>query len=563
MSASRPERHLDPDAAGSPLAMLPGLTDAGLNRAVAVVVGPAAAATARGQLLTWVTVNLLLRCYGALDAVTVSGADIALIEPLPTLHPGAVNAPTQGKATLGKALSDLGAALADPTRPHPKLVLSAAAVDDHDDPADAAATLLIGTELLTHHVIDATKPTPTWLLSASNWKATVVMATDCDGVDVAALPQLDAAGTVMVAAWFAAAVGVGEAFKVVGRLREGSGLFVDVLAADLWNGVIDNSLDALAGLDGPSDALTLPAHWVVGAGAVGEAYLAVLSTSEVDTDVAALDPDDLDERNLNRHLVAAVADLGIGKALLAERRLSTASTRIASLPYTWQGWVGTHPDDKPPLAAPLADQSRAQRYGLVISAVDKNDARTALAGSRPEMIFSASTKGLNVEVGRYGRDSPWQCLGCASPIAPPRTVEQAAAELTGRSEAELAAEAARVGANVNQLRAYLDNPVCGTLGEREMAKFAAFTRPDWSVSFVSVAAGVLLAARVLRHAHGLDNDGSLLGRDYPAGGDTARLWMAKTSFGRTAHQRRQDCPICSGVPGLGDPSAEHPSSRTW
>jgi molybdopterin/thiamine biosynthesis adenylyltransferase len=228
---------------------------------------------------------------------------------------------------------------------------------------------------------------------------------------------------------------------------------------------------------------------VAGAGAVGEAYLAVLSTSNVDTDVAALDHDDLDDGNLNRHVVAGATDVGCGKALLAQQRLATGATRITALRYKWEAWVGTHPDDKPSLPHPLAEQSRGQRYGLVISAVDKNEARVAVAGSHPALIFSGSSNGLTVEVGRYGHDSPWQCLGCASPVAPARTVEETASDVAGMSDEELAPAAARAGVDVEHLRAYIRHPVCGTLGEREMAKFAAFTRPDWSVSFVSVAAG--------------------------------------------------------------------------
>lgn len=558
MRAPRPERHLDPDAAGSPLATLPGLTgDRGTaSRTVTVIVGPTAATTARGQLLTWVTVNLLLRCYGALDTVAVRCAETTLIKPLPTLDTDAAAA-----STLRQSLRELAAALADPTREYPTLQL----IDTppaSDTPA--AATLLIGFDHPADTGVATESPaTQAWVLSASSWKAAVVSAAARGGIDTGALPRLDAPGDVMVGVWFAAALGVGEAFKVLGRLRPDAGRFIDVLSADLWNGTIGDCLDALAGDDGPVDGLTLPAHWVAGAGAVGQAYLAVLSTSEVDTDIGALDHDDLDDGNLNRHIVAGVADIGAGKAPLAQQRLATSRTRIVALPYKWQVWVGTHPDSKPPLPAPLADQSRNQRYGLVISAVDKNDARTALAGSHPAVVFSASTNGLNVECGRYGRDSPWQCLGCASPLVAARTLEHAAAELRDRSDPELAALAARAGVDADKLREYLDNPVCGTLGEREMAKFAAFTRPDWSVSFVSVAAGTLLAARVLRHVGGLGNDDALLQRGYPADGDTLRLWMATARFARTAHRRRRDCPICSGAPARVPKVDDHRIDPTW
>ena len=71
-----------------------------------------------------------------------------------------------------------------------------------------------------------------------------------------------------------------------------------------------------------------------------------------------------------------------------------------------------------------------------------------------------------------------------------------------------------------------------------MQRFAAFTRPDWSVSFVSVASGALLAARALTHA--ADGDSGHTEAD----GDTLRLWLANATVARTAHRRSPDCPVC-------------------
>jgi hypothetical protein len=70
----RLDRHLDPSAAGSPVRILPGLS--GSPGHVQVIIGDADAAAGRGQLLTWAVVNLLLRCYGVLDSVTVTCPDV-------------------------------------------------------------------------------------------------------------------------------------------------------------------------------------------------------------------------------------------------------------------------------------------------------------------------------------------------------------------------------------------------------------------------------------------------------------------------------------------------------
>lgn len=170
---------------------------------------------------------------------------------------------------------------------------------------------------------------------------------------------------------------------------------------------------------------------------------------------------------------------------------------------------------------------------------------------------------MSVEVGRYARDSPWQCLGCASPVTAERTIEQAAALLAGRPGSDIDAQAARAGVDADALRAYLAAPTCGTLGAREMEKFAAFTRPDWSVSFVSVAAGALLAARVLRHAHEGSRLGHLTARHWSERGDTVRLWMLKASVGRTTHRRRTDCPICHGLPTADVDAIGPGGDATW
>ena len=66
---------------------------------------------------------------------------------------------------------------------------------------------------------------------------------------------------------------------------------------------------------------------MVGAGAVAEAYLSVLASSDVTTAVALLDDDVLGDTNLNRHILAGWADIGELKALLARDRLADPGRR--------------------------------------------------------------------------------------------------------------------------------------------------------------------------------------------------------------------------------------------
>lgn len=543
MSTYKIERHLDPDATGSPLAKLPGLAagrrDDGSGAHVAIVVAPSAADTARGQLLTWVTANLMLRCFGAIDTVTITCADHPLVLALPTVANAAkVDAPI-APTTLHPALVALRDGIAGRETEKPALNLKQEVQADQP----VAATLYIGGEPADH------TDHPAWILHASNWKATIVASDAIASIGHQEQPEVSEPGEVMVAAWFAAAIGVGEIFKVVGLMRADAGKRIDVLAADLWSGVIGIGPEALRGPDGPSDSNSLPSHWLVGAGAVGEVYLAVLSTSRVDCDIAVVDHDVLDDPNLNRHVVAGIADIDGPKAGLAVDRLGNRTTRLHPLEMKWNVVASTHPDDLPALPSELIDQAR-NGYRMVISAVDKNRARTDLAAAHPDLLFSASTYGLAVEVGRYSPTSPWQCLGCASPVHAESTVEEAAQILRGLTDAELEVEAARAGLDLAALRSYLAEPKCGTLGEREIAKFAAFTGPDWSVSFVSALAGALLAARVVRHLVETSGD-EPDAREHHPDGDTVRFWLHNATWDRTHHRRRRDCPICGGNPSTG------------
>jgi len=52
--------------------------------------------------------------------------------------------------------------------------------------------------------------------------------------------------------------------------------------------------------------------------------------------------------------------------------------------------------------------------------------------------------------------------------------------------------------NLQAIEEHLDHPECGQLGQQEIAKFVLDPRQDWSVGFVSVAAGVLLAAKFVQ-----------------------------------------------------------------
>ncbi len=532
----RLDRHLDPGAAGSPVRSLPGLS--GSPGHVQVLIGSAEAATDRGQLLTWAVVNLLLRCYGVLDSVTVTCPDVPLAATLPRVSSG-----TEPR-TLHEALSLIAAATAEPGGVGPRLaVRTGSAVPKV---TAGGATLVLGAEC-ARPLAEAASAGPAWLVAAGAWKLAIASPAAIPSGLAAGLPRLDQPGPVTVAVWLAAALACGEVFKHAGRIREGKGRLIEAFSVNLWTLTGSDGFAELAGPDGSAHPPQLPAHYVVGAGAVAEAYLAVLASSNVTAAVALLDDDVLGDTNLNRHILAGWADIGEPKALLARDRLAGSRTEIFPVSARWDAYLSVPPAERPARPRSLAADEAAGRYRLVISAVDRNDSRISIAAAHPQVILGGSTSGLQAEVGRYRAGSGWQCLACGSFPEPLPSIEQAAVELAGLTPAELEAVARERNLDLDSLRDYLRRPECGTLGEREVHRFAAFTRPDWSVSFVSAASGTLLAARALTH---VARDDAV---QTQAEGDTIRLWTAAPAISRTAHLPYPGCPAC-GTAGTAIPA---------
>jgi hypothetical protein len=525
------DRHLDPDAAGSPAHLLPGLRTA--TGTVTVVIGHTDAATRRGQLLAWATVNMLLRCYGVLDSVTVHCPDVMLATRLPHLSAGPV------PVTMHQTLAGLATAAEDPQGRGPHLRLRPGAPTQFG--AVGTVTLVLGTEYADTlaGMAESGSGGATWLVAAGAWKLSIASPAALAGIDTARLPRLDEDSPVAVATWLASAAGCAEAFKNVGQLKEGRGRPIDAFSVNLWTLTGSDGFAELDTSDGPARPPLLSAHYVIGAGAVSEAYLAVLATSDVVTELALLDDDVLSDTNLNRHILGGWGDLSKPKALLARDRLAGYRMRIFPVRARWQDYLAIPSAERSARPEALMAAESTWRYDLVISAVDRNDSRISIAAARPQVVLGGSTNGLAIEVGRHRADSDWQCLACASRPEPQLSIEQAAKELTGKTPAELAALAQERGLDLAALTEYLSRPKCGTLGEREVQRFAAFTRPDWSVSFVSVAAGALLAARALTHAVGSDTEKA------EGEGDTLRLWLANATIARTAHHRSPGCPVCS------------------
>lgn len=203
----------------------------------------------------------------------------------------------------------------------------------------------------------------------------------------------------------------------------------------------------------------LPRTFVPGAGAVGMSFLAALHSmaSIVSSDgLFIIDEDRIDASNLNRCLIAILADLvaddggPLYKIDILKARL--AAERLNLRPYSqmWEKFLEQAEFRDPHL------------YELVVSCVDKYDARKAVQfAKQPRLLLTAGTGDFLLSVSRHRLDDGMSCGLCY------------------------------------QLRDRLPN--CDTASEGAQH---AFEKPiDPSIGFVSALAGVLLAAEYIKEIH--------------------------------------------------------------
>lgn len=236
---------------------------------------------------------------------------------------------------------------------------------------------------------------------AQGWRAIV------DGEDPAA------AGANPLAAMAAAALGIGELFRALfaDRLPHGRGgpapFTIDLL-----------TLGTPADAPGLPDVVDLGIVHLVGCGAIGEAFVAALRELPVSGTLVAVDHEDVDEGNLQRYLLAGVADVGVAKPSLVERALNGTRLSVEPVATRWG-----------------ADERTAPGRETVVSALDTKQGRIELQGGLPREIFNAWTQPEDIGVSRHQAFGETPCLAClAWPTRARASRSQMVAEALGEHE---------------------------------------------------------------------------------------------------------------------------------
>lgn len=297
-----------------------------------------------------------------------------------------------------------------------------------------------------------------------------------------------------VGAYVAAALCAGEVFKFVRGVRPEHGSLADRLWLDAYSFTVS---DRYAETPPLPREIRLRLTVLAGVGAVANGFLHTLyPLTGLTGEMTAIDGDQqgVTDTNLNRYTL-----FGLPHAENFHFKASTAAAMfegrgLVVRPYdgSWQEWREENPDVS---------------LDVVVSAVDKNAARHAVQDALPQLILGASTKDLRAQVNLYDVFGGGPCLRCRNRPEQATPDEVIIERLRAMGPEERAAEATHLGVSVEDLEVYLSSPRanCGKVSGATLQKFAgASGEGEWSVGFVSLLAGVLLAAEYLKlHCEGL------------------------------------------------------------
>jgi hypothetical protein len=224
---------------------------------------------------------------------------------------------------------------------------------------------------------------------------------------------------------------------------------------------------------------------LAGVGAVGCSALHALWATDIRGELMAADNDEkgVENSNLNRYSFFGADSIGKAKASQAAQSFDGHPLKV--IPHDGGFEFFFQDPEKKPM--------------VVLSAVDKNTVRRAVQDQYPGLLLSASTDDLRAELVRCGPPGRGACLACFNPPEKSPTDEEIRREL-GQQPPEQARLARTLGEAEEAIREWVATGRCGETGGRILShlRMRAGDPERFAVGFVSVAAGTMLAAQIIK-----------------------------------------------------------------
>lgn len=310
------------------------------------------------------------------------------------------------------------------------------------------------------------------------------------------LPKIIPDDSNPIGPYFAACITVAEVYKIVRKMKTNCGYFAEHLFLSIYDLKNYTSWDDMPHKS--YNKFEFKSAYLVGAGAVGQAFaLTIGSLNNIHGYITIIDDDCLDITNQNRYCLSAYESSYNKEDKVSIIGSYLQSRGIKAYPFKgkWEDYVTCN--NEQPNEEVRVDEKR-NRYPLVISCVDINSARHSIQNYLPQYILGGSTLDFAITTILYRMDSTFECLKCFNPIEPKNeTIEVKIEEIKNMTEDERKDFAKNAALNYEELMNHLSQPKCGTLSEQMINKFLDKSEVDWTIGFVSVASGVLLASRFL------------------------------------------------------------------
>lgn len=425
-----------------------------------------------GQLLLWMTCNLICRLKGVVDELEIC-------------VPPTVQTSTPRYMPFGSSTSNLKTSLSD-TLEHCTRGGSVVFAED-DLRSQLDAVISIGHETSTRIKSRFMKS-----VACSGWLAYIG-----DSEDLCDLQLSDTDNP--FGAFTAACLVVGEVFKFIHGMKPECGDMIESLCFSAYD--LQCHLKPWGHLENPPicNNTNLGRLYVCGAGAVAHALCqALYPIDHLQGNLIFIDRSEdpnsadetIDHTNLARYIMASNGDEGMPKAKLLANRMSKRGIQTNFFDKGFEMYV---------------NHNNTTNFPHVVSCVDNNDARHSIQDRIPKIIHGGSISELRSQISVYDLDcNDCQCLKCYDPKEDKISDSERYGKLTKMTVAQRRVLATDADIDPEKLEQYLQNPVCGSLGNESIQKFARLDNvPEFSVNFVTALTGVLLAGEIIKNKNKL------------------------------------------------------------
>lgn len=310
------------------------------------------------------------------------------------------------------------------------------------------------------------------------------------------IPTLTPLSSLSFGPYMAASFAAGEVYKNLRKILPNKGSYVTECFGSAWTMSLGEGWDSLVDGPGLNEIPVLPHFYFAGAGAVAQAAALTIGSSRIKGTASAVDHDKLDVTNDNRYVLSTLDDQEESKAELLSSYLTDKAFPCHHAPVKWSAYVSTN--GKTAMNQEIAALEQQHRFPIVLSCVDKNLPRHEMQTLLPKIIIGGSTDGLVAKVSTFYLGHEAACLKCFNPVEDRNiSIRQNREKLVNMNPEQRNEWCRERGILVDVLERFLSKAECSKLSEADLERFAEGS-PDMSVGFVSVTAGVLLLAQLIR-----------------------------------------------------------------